>query len=206
MPIRIPPLPHRRWTDEEIEVITFWEGEGARGSGANSTLTMTLAQHPDMARVFYPFGRQLLVNSTLPARQRELLTLRVSWLYQCEYEWGHHLQWARNVGVSDAEIEALKGDTDAFPWGELDLAVLRAVDQLRDRNAIDDEVWTVLAQHLDTRQLMELVLTIGHYVMLSWAIAAWGTELEPGWPAHFSMGHSPGSVITWNSNEGGDRQ
>jgi AhpD family alkylhydroperoxidase len=192
---RIPPLPHREWTDEEIEVITFWEGDGARQTGSGSTLTMTLAQHPAMARVFYPFGKQLLVHSTLPARQRELVTLRVSWLYGCEYEWGHHLQWARNLGISDEEIEALKGDTVAYPWPELDLAVLRAIDQLRERNTIDNELWNVLARHFDTRQLMDLVLTIGHYVMLSWAMAAWGTELESGWPANFSLGQSPASVI-----------
>src|SRR5688500_2355939 len=40
--------------------------------------------------------------------------------------------------------------------------------------------WAVLARHLDKHQLMELVITIGHYVMLSWAITVWGTELEPG--------------------------
>jgi 4-carboxymuconolactone decarboxylase len=199
---RIPPLPHREWTDEELEVIGFWEGEGARTTGAKSTLTMTLAQHPAMANAFYPFGKQLLVHSTLPARQRELLTLRISWLYGCEYEWGHHLQWARNLGVSDEEIESLKQDTGAFPWPELDRAVLTALDQLRERNRIDDDVWTVLARHFDTRQLMDLVLTIGHYVMLSWAISAWGTELEPGWPASFSLGNSPRSKIDFKATEG----
>lgn len=199
---RIPPLPHRDWTDEELEVITFWEGESARESGARSTLTMTLAQHPAMGRTFYPFGKQLLVHSTLPARQRELATLRISWLYGCEYEWGHHLQWARNLGVSDEEIAALKGGVDAYPWTELDGAVLRAVDQLRENNVIDDELWQSLARHFDQRQLMDLVLTIGHYVMLSWAIASWGTELEPGWPSNFSMGQSPGSMVDRQVGEG----
>lgn len=199
---RIPPLPHRNWTDEEVEVITFWEGESVRETGARSTLTMTLAQHPAIGRTFYPFGKQLLVHSTLPARQRELMTLRISWLYSCEYEWGHHLQWARNLGISDEEIEALKGATDAYPWSELDLAVLRAIDQLRENNVIDDDVWAALARHFDQRQLMDLVLTIGHYVMLSWAIASWGTELEPGWPASFSMGISPPSVVGRQVREG----
>jgi len=59
---------------------------------------------------------------------------------------------------------------------------------LRANDTISDEVWTTLARHLDTRQLMDLVLTIGHYVMLSWAIAAWGTELEPGQgPPNFTL-------------------
>ena len=199
---RIPPLPHREWTDEELEVITFWEGEAARQNGANSTLTMTLAQHPAMASTFYPFGKQLLLHSTLPARQRELATLRVSWLYGCEYEWGHHLQWARNLGITDAEIEALKQDIEAYAWAELDLAVLRAIDQLRENNVINEVVWNILARHLDHRQLMDLVLTIGHYVMLSWAISSWGTELESGWPANFSLGDSPPSLVGQQVREG----
>lgn len=88
---------------------------------------MTLAQHPALARMFYPFGKQLLVHSTLPARQRELLTLRIAWLYRCEYEWGYHVQWARQAGLSDPEIEALKADIDETLWSDPDLAVLRAM-------------------------------------------------------------------------------
>ena len=180
MTLRIPPLPRDEWTDDARDIFAFWQGPEAWENGSTSALTMTLAQHPDLARNFYPFGKQLLVHSTLPPRQRELATLRIAWLYRCEYEWGHHVARARRAGLSDDEMEAVKGEASNRDWPALDGAVLQAIDELRARNRISDAVWAVLAAHFDKRQLMELVITIGHYVMLSWAIAAWGTELEPG--------------------------
>lgn len=185
---RIPPLPREEWTDEARDIFAFWQGPEAWENGSSSTLTMTLAQHPALARMFYPFGKQLLAHSTLPARQRELLTLRIAWLYRCEYEWGHHVQWARQAGLGDAEIEALKADIDEALWSDPDLAVLQAITELSEQNQMSDGVWNRLALHFDKRQLMELIITIGHYVMLSWAIAAWGTELEPGQgPPNFAL-------------------
>lgn len=175
---RIPPLPREEWTDEAREAFCFWEGREVWDSGSRSTLTMTLAQHPALSQTFYPFGRQLLVHSTLPSRPRELLTMRASWLYGCEYEWAHHYRRARELGVTAEEIEALKRDTDESLWSELDLAVIQAVDQLHDHNVIGDATWKTLACYFDKRQLMDLVFTIGQYVMLSWAIASFGTEVE----------------------------
>ena len=56
--------------------------------------------------------------------------------------------------------------------------MLEAVDQLWGQASIEDATYTVLSEHLDKPQLMDLVFTMGNYVMLTWAINAFGVQLE----------------------------
>ncbi len=83
-----------------------------------------------------------------------------------------------NIGLSLEEIAAIKEDPDAPNWNQQDRAVLRAVDEIRENSRISDATWTALARHFSRHQIMDLVFTIGHYVMLSWAFATMGIQLE----------------------------
>lgn len=49
-------------------------------------------------------------------------------------------------------------------WGDLERAVLQAVEELHADALIGDATWSVLAGHLEERQLVELLILIGHYV------------------------------------------
>lgn len=180
---RIPPLPVDQWPAGAHEAYGVLKSDKTAALGAASNMTMTLANYPELGKAFYTLGRHLLLESSLSDRVRELLTLRVAWRYKAEYEWAHHVRFAKRIGMTDAEIEAVKGDAANPIWSELDACVLAATDQLTGNGGIDDATWAVLARHLDRRQLMDLVYTIGQYVMVSWAVAAFGVQIEPGFRA-----------------------
>ena len=64
---------------------------------------------------------------------------------------------------------------------------------------MSDQTWDVLAGHFDTKQMMDLVFTTGHYVMTSWALSAFGVEIEGGAdPIGFDLktksGRTPGKT------------
>jgi AhpD family alkylhydroperoxidase len=175
---RIPPLPREEWTDEARAVFGYFEGRTGRENGSRSNLIMTLANHPRFATAYLAFGRMLLEQSSLSDWTRELLTLRVGWLGRCEYEWVNHETPARNAGMTDAQIEAIKAGPEAWTWPGPDRAVLEAIDQLVAGGRIDDATWAALSASYDTHQLMELVFTIGHYQTLAWAADVFGIEVE----------------------------
>jgi alkylhydroperoxidase family enzyme len=177
---RIAPLPVEVWPPEAHEAYGVLKSEKTAALGAASNMTMTLANHPALGKAFYTFGRHLLLESSLADRPRELATLRVAWRYRNEYEWHHHVRFGLRIGLSDAEIEATKGDPANPIWSEFDRCVLRATDQLCGSGGVDDATWAELGRHLDQRQLMDLVFTIGQYAMLSWAVASFKVQLEPG--------------------------
>ena len=64
-------------------------------------------------------------------------------------------------------------------WTPLEADLLAATDQLIDRYRIDDDTWARLAEHLDERQLVELVFIVGTYTALAMAFKSFGLQLDP---------------------------
>jgi 4-carboxymuconolactone decarboxylase len=174
-PLRLAPLPDEEW-DERVDIaLAGLVPEHRRNPQRAGNLLGTLARHPDLARTFLAFNAHLLLNSTLPKRLGELVILRVARRRGCGYEWAHHARRAGKLGFSAAEIEAA-GDGKAA--GELEAAVLAAVDELDVDSTVSDETWSTLGAHLDERQRMDLVFTIGAYCMVAMAINTFGVALE----------------------------
>ena len=68
-------------------------------------------------------------DSTLTARTREMLILRIGWLCQSEYEWSNHEPGGRRAGMTDDEIRGPPRGPDAPVWDRVDAAILRAADE-----------------------------------------------------------------------------
>ena len=177
---RIGNLPREQWTDEARDVFAFWGNPGARENGIDINPTMVFAQHPRLAIAYYTFGKQVLLDSTLPVRPRELVVLRMAWLLKAEYEWHYHVGYALTAGMTLEEIAAVKDGPGSSVWAakDEDRAVLAAVDELLEQGTITDPTWAALARIFDTRQLMDLVFCAGNYVVMTWAINAFGIPLE----------------------------
>src|SRR6202023_1991425 len=108
------------------------------------------------------FAGHVLRKQSLPARERELLILRIGWLNQAEYEWAQHVEIAKRESISEAEIERVKlGPTG--PWAAEDAVLLQAVDDLFENSVVSDATWSALANKYFTEQMIDLVFTIGQY-------------------------------------------
>ncbi|OBI83187.1 carboxymuconolactone decarboxylase family protein [Mycobacterium sp. E740] len=170
--MRLPPLPAEEWDDAVDNALSGMAPE-RRNPELAGNLLATLVRHPKLTRNFLRFNFHLLYGSTLSPRLRELAVLRVAHLTNCEYEWRHHVNMGRDEGLTDEAIEAVqRGEAS----DELDRAVLRAVDELQDHANVSDATWATLSEHLEERQLMDLVFTIGCYGALAMAINTFGVE------------------------------
>jgi alkylhydroperoxidase family enzyme len=153
------------------------------GNGPVLNIFRTLANHPKLMKRWLVFGNHVLGRSTLPPRERELVILRIGWLCRSAYEWGQHVGMALGSGLSQAEIDRIPSGADAAGWSELERALLRATDELHADAFISNATWAVLAAHLDTQQLMDLIFTVGQYNLVSMALNSLGVQPEPGLPA-----------------------
>lgn len=173
--MRLAPLPDEDWTDRTRSALgVLLPAHRRHVSGAGNALA-TLARHPDLAEAFLTFTKHVMLRSTLPARLRECAILRVARRRGCAYEWSHHSRLAAQHGLSDAEIAAAgRGEaTDS-----LESAVLAAVDELDDDSCVSDRTWATLSEHLDERQRMDLIFTIGGYCLMAMAFNTFGVQLE----------------------------
>ena len=140
----------------------------------------TLANHPKLMKRWLVFGTHVLHKSTLPARDREIIILRIGWLCRAEYEWSMHSVIGRMAGLQPEEIERIAAGPDAPGWDPFDAALLRAVDELHSDAFIGDTSWQALCERYDTEQLMDLVFAVGQYNLVSMALNSFGVQLEEG--------------------------
>ena len=110
------------------------------------------------------FGSYLQRESHLPQKIRELVIMRTAWLVRDEHQWKHHAPLARAAGFTDAQVASIARGPDGS-WNDEHRAVLRAVDELRREAFISDATWSALANHFDTKQLIEIVYTSGYTMM-----------------------------------------
>ncbi len=184
---RIAPRPSSDWDAEFLDALSVQRPRTARPAAERrerptSNLLGVFSWHPALTKAFLVFNNHLF-TSTLSARVREMVTVRVCWLRRGEYEWAQHVKMARNAGLLSAEeIEAISAGPDSPVWGPLDAAVLRSADEIVADRYISDKTWHELTEHLDRRQLMDLVFTIGNYDLLAMAFNTFGLQLDPGLP------------------------
>jgi AhpD family alkylhydroperoxidase len=139
-----------------------------RVTGGNPpNLFLTLGRHPSLFRGWLRFAGRLMPRGKLPRRDTELVILRVAHVRDCRYEHEHHVRLGRRAGLSDAEIARAADGPTAEGWAPREQAILQAADELLADGDVADETWSRLSGMLDTRELIELVLLVGHYEMLA---------------------------------------
>lgn len=177
---RIGNVPREEWTDATREVFAFFGEPGAWENGSSKNMSMALANHPELAKAYYTFGWHVLRTTTIAVRPRELIVLRTAWHQQCAYEWHYHVGYALSAGLTMEEIAAVRDGPDSPVWNgkDEDRAVLRGVDELVATSKITDATWAELTRFFDKKQMMDLLFTIGNYVMLGWAAGAMGVPVE----------------------------
>lgn len=177
---RILPLPRAEWTDESREVCAYWGEPNAWEEGSKTNIIMVLANHPQLAMPYSAWSKHLLMTNTLGVRFLELIILRIAWRVKSEYEWHNHVGYGLNAGLTMDEIAAIRDFPEGGDWNGQDAAILRSVDELMVEGTLSDATWAVLDSFLDKKQKMDLIFSVGHYVMTSWALSAMGVEIEGG--------------------------
>ena len=144
----------------------------------------TLCNHSGLAKRWMVFANHILGKSTLDAKERELVILRIGFLCNAGYEWGQHVVIARRVGLTDEEILLAQTGPQSSGISPLYGLLLQATDELHGDAHISDVTWQGLVEHYNDQQMMDLVFTVGQYNLVSMALNSFGVQLDegiPGW-------------------------
>jgi len=132
------------------------------------------------ARLFWAwlfFASRLMPYGRLPAQVREKIILRTAWNCRSRYEWGQHVDIALSVGVTDDEIIKVSQGPSAFVDAH-DRAILLACDEMCAQQCIADPTWKTLSERYDSKRLIEIMMLIGHYIMIAGFLNSAGLVLE----------------------------
>jgi len=160
---------------------------GGINSPAGTPLNIfgTIAHHPKLLKRFMNFAGLFLNKGLLPAREREIVILRVGWNCQSVYEFGQHTVIGQRVGLSLTEIDALTKSPSEYQWSDRDATLIAMSDDLCNDNCVSESTWKKLAADWKEDELIELVMVAGTYRLVSGFLNTMGVELDqdtPGWP------------------------
>jgi 4-carboxymuconolactone decarboxylase len=140
----------------------------------------TLAHHPKLYERWGALGQYLLNGSMLPARDREIIILRMGWLCQAPYEWSQHARIAKAaVHMSDAEVRRVAEGELAPGWSDFERILIRMVGELRYEAMIGGETWAQLLAQYSLQQTIDALYTAGQYQLVSMALNSLGVQLDP---------------------------
>lgn len=174
---RVPPLDESNASSEQLELINSAKS-GKTKNAAN--IFRTLANYPKLMKRWMVFANHVLFKSSLNARDREILILRIGWLCRAEYEWAQHVVIGKAAGITDEEIDRIKKGPDAEGWNAFDACLLRATDELHNDSFISQPTWNELSEKYNKEQLMDVIFTVGNYTIVSMALNTLGVQLDDG--------------------------
>ena len=170
---RIPPLDPKEWTPEQRK---RFDPNGTGQRAAN--VFVTFVRNPPGDRLRGGVTGHILNSTTLAVRQRELLLMRIGVLCRSEYEWAAHSRLGRRAGMTDADVDRIVAGPDSAGGDPIEIAMLRATDELYRDDVISESTWATLARTLNTKQLLDLLVAVGGYRGVSMAINSAGVQLD----------------------------
>lgn len=125
-------------------------------------------------------GNSILARQELSAALRELAILKVAKLSAAEYEWVQHVDIAKAAGVTAAQIRALEHGSDGDAcFDRTEQLVLRfTTEVVRDAGA-SDATFAAMAERFSPREIVELILAIGFYMMMARLMRTLEIDIEP---------------------------
>src|SRR5919198_1500627 len=131
-------------------------------------------------RPWLRWGAALLGELELDPLLRELSILRVARLTpHAEYEWIQHVPIAKAVGATDAQVRALeRDDPEADCFSDDDRVVLRFTTEVVEVARASGETFDAIARVLPPREIVELLMVIGQYMMVARVMATTDMELD----------------------------
>ena len=119
-------------------------------------------------------------KTRLTPRLREIAIVRIAQAARYGYALQQHVpRIAVPDGVSLEECEALKDWRGSKFFNEAERAALAYVDAMRAAPEVSDDVFDAVRKHYNEREIVELTVLVGTYLMHNRVFTALRVDLEP---------------------------
>jgi 4-carboxymuconolactone decarboxylase len=161
--MRIPPI--EPGTHPELAEL---EATIAAQRGRVSPLYQVLLNSPPMAHGWEQLLTAVRNENTLPADLRELVIIRVAVLNRATYEYEAHVPIALKAGATEEKIAALR-DPEQLGGGlnELEQTLMILTDTMTRNIEVPASLYEKVRSQLNERQIVDVMVTIGAYNMVS---------------------------------------
>ena len=135
-----------------------------------------MLQAPHLGGPLEALGAAVRFETSLSARIREIAILTVAAVADSEFEQYAHERVAREEGLDDSELTAIRslsfGNHGGADPGEV--LVHRVTARLASAGPIDDETYARTVAVVGERGMLELVVLVGYFTMLAQMMSVFG--------------------------------
>jgi len=114
-------------------------------------------------------------ETTLSGRMRELVILHIAVINGADYEFRAHVPFALQEGITQGQIDALKGGEIAG-LSDAEHIVLTYAAAMTSQIRVPDALFDEVRRHLNPREIVELTAAIAAYNMVSRFVEALGID------------------------------
>ena len=138
---------------------------------------------PEMGRRLVGLGTFFRFNTTVDRRYVEVVILATGQHWQAQFEWWAHEPMARDAGVPEAVIVAIKAG--AAPSADQgadagDIAAWRLATELHRGHQLSDEAFAAAKEAFGETGVAELIGLAGFYSLVSMTLNGFDVELPEG--------------------------
>jgi alkylhydroperoxidase family enzyme len=170
---RLTPLPEAEWSDRQRAVLE------PLLIGATRNIYTTLVRAPELAERMTTLGRTLRAGG-ISARHRETLILRTGWNCRSEYEFAQHRRLALSVGMSEEDVKRIQEGPEAGGWDPAEQTLCVLADELHASSTVTDATWESFSAMYGDEELIQAILLVGYYHLVSQVLNALRVPLEEG--------------------------
>ena len=151
---------------------------GRRGGLLN--VYKLLLHSPALAQTWFDHNGAVRWKTQLTGRLREILIIRIAHLNGVDYVLAQHVpELALAEGLGIAECEALADWRATGLFDARERAALDYAEAMTLTTSVSDHVFAALRRHFSDREIVELSVLIGTYIMHNRVMKALAIDLEP---------------------------
>ena len=151
---------------------------GRRGGLLN--VYKLLLHSPGLAATWFDHNSAVRWKTKLDGRLREIVIIRVAHLNGVDYVLAQHVPGlALAEGLTLAECDALADWRASGLFDAREHAALAYAEAMTLATSVPDEVFAELRRHFDDREIVELAVLIGTYIMHNRVMKSLAIDLEP---------------------------
>jgi 4-carboxymuconolactone decarboxylase len=174
---RLPDLAYEQMNDDQKRI---HDDIAAGPRGAVVGPLKAWLHSPALADRAQKLGAYARYQSALPPHLSELAILVTGWVWRADFEWYSHVDPAREAGISEAVIEAIR--TRAEPPFEDDQSrmVYEVARELHETRRLSKATYDAAKVELGDQQLVDLVGILGYYSLISMTLNAFDIPTPDG--------------------------
>lgn len=140
-----------------------------------------LVHSPELGKRVSDVGAYARFESGLPADLRTIAVMKVARAFNCRFEWAGWTKQAREAGVAESVIEAIRDRRDPQGLGPDEQLVVAFGDQiLSPEHRVSQETYDAVVERFGIKGAIDLAMTFGYFAMLTFTLNTFEVDVPPG--------------------------